>query len=65
MYRIRDQNLKFISKIIFKVAKLFPILELYLDPFRGELYSKFSFGEVHRPIYGHKFSFMAMCDTFN
>ena len=26
-------------------------------PFRGKLYSKFSFGDVYRQIYGRKFSF--------
>ena len=29
---------------------------------RGELYSKFSFGEVYHRIYGQKFSFTVTCE---
>ena len=34
---------------------------IWSELIREKLYSKFSFGEVYRRIYGRKFSFTATC----
>ena len=51
--------------ILFQIFKLSNQMSRYKSKcirIRGQLYSKFSFGEVYRRIYGRKFSFTATCE---